>query len=179
MKPNLTDRTMPEGRWEFDEDVTDVFDNMLARSIPQYETMRELVLTLATSLASIDQAPIVLDLGCSRGESISELYGALSADASYVGIDSSKPMVEAARSRFENNDSVAIELADLRDGYPNVRATVTIAVLTLQFVPLEHRQRVVHDIFTHTRPGERSSWSRRCLARLRWLTERWSALTRR
>ena len=39
MKPNLTDRTMPEGRWEFDEDVTDVFDNMLARSIPQYETI--------------------------------------------------------------------------------------------------------------------------------------------
>ena len=32
--------------WQFDGSVTDVFDNMLSRSIPQYEVMREAVFEL-------------------------------------------------------------------------------------------------------------------------------------
>ena len=37
------DKTIPKGKWEFDKDVTKVFDNMLSRSIPQYNVMRDLV----------------------------------------------------------------------------------------------------------------------------------------
>ena len=31
----------PGARWEFDESVTSAFDDMLRRSIPQYEAMRD------------------------------------------------------------------------------------------------------------------------------------------
>ena len=34
------DKTMPKDKWEFDAEVTKVFDNMLDRSIPQYRVMR-------------------------------------------------------------------------------------------------------------------------------------------
>ena len=38
-------------RWQFDRDVTDIFlTNMLARSIPQYGTMRDLVFDLGATL---------------------------------------------------------------------------------------------------------------------------------
>lgn len=154
MEIELTDNTVPEGQWTFDdEDVTAVFDNMLARSIPQYPTMRELVFTIAVSFATRVPKPTVVDLGCSRGESIAALRVPLGSDAFFIGIDSSEPMLAAARTRFRGCDNVRIDHLDLRSGYPKAQASVTLAVLTLQFVPLEHRQRVVHDIFTHTRPG--------------------------
>ncbi len=39
---------VPSGqRWEFDTSVTTVFDDMLRRSIPQYEVMRHAVTELA------------------------------------------------------------------------------------------------------------------------------------
>ncbi len=37
------DHVIPEGKWEFDAQVTDVFDEMLRRSIPQYDVMRNAV----------------------------------------------------------------------------------------------------------------------------------------
>ena len=42
---------------------------------------------------------------------------------------------------------------DLRAGYPNVEATLTLSVLTLQFVPIEHRARIVREVYEHTAPG--------------------------
>src|SRR6185436_16243221 len=42
---------------------------------------------------------------------------------------------------------------DLREEYPPVRASLTLSVFTLQFVPIEHRQRVVQDVYDHTLPG--------------------------
>lgn len=37
----VKDETIPEGKWEFDGEVAAAFDDMLERSIPQYEVMRQ------------------------------------------------------------------------------------------------------------------------------------------
>ncbi len=42
---------------------------------------------------------------------------------------------------------------DLRREYPPVQASVTLCILTLQFVPIEYRQTVVKRIYDHTLPG--------------------------
>ena len=39
----MKDQVMPEGKWEFNQEVTDCFDEMLERSIPAYNDMRDLV----------------------------------------------------------------------------------------------------------------------------------------
>jgi tRNA (cmo5U34)-methyltransferase len=66
-------------------------------------------------------------------------------------------MLEAARARFVDQierGQVAILEHDLRRGYPDgLEASVTLAVLSLQFVPIEYRQRIVRDIYRATRPG--------------------------
>ena len=49
--------------------------------------------------------------------------------------------------------TVTLHDLDLRHAYPDVDATLTLAVLTLQFVPLDERERVVRDVYDHTRPG--------------------------
>ena len=48
---------------------------------------------------------------------------------------------------------VDIEDIDLRKDFPTVQASLTLSVLTLQFVPVEHRGRVVQNVFEHTVEG--------------------------
>lgn len=147
------DRVVPGERWAFDAEVTAAFDDMLARSIPQYPVMRELVTELAVSHALPGSA--VVDLGCSRGEALAPIVERVrNRGCSFIGVEVSEPMVAAAKERFVGRNDVWIERLDLRHEYPSrVPASVTLAVLTMQFVPLEHRLRVMRDAFRNTIPG--------------------------
>jgi tRNA (cmo5U34)-methyltransferase len=42
---------------------------------------------------------------------------------------------------------------DLRHEYPGVDASVVLSVLTLQFIPIEYRQKIVANIYDSLRPG--------------------------
>lgn len=145
---------MPAGKWAFDGDVTNVFDDMLERSIPQYQTMRQACFDLAYRYAQRDTT--ILDLGCSRGEAMAHLIDRLGVDNRFVGIDVSEPMLQAAKERFAGlikAGVVDIKSVDLRTDYPHVKASVTLCILTLQFTPIEYRLRIMQDIYDHTAPG--------------------------
>ena len=142
-----TDKTMPEGAWEFNQDVTDAFDDMLTRSIPDIDEMRRGVSALAAYYLPANGT--VLDIGCSRGSAIAHLLE-LRPDISAIGVEVSEPMLAAARERFRENDNVTILKHDLRDGLPNVKADVTLSILTLQFTPIEHRQNIMSSIRDRT-----------------------------
>lgn len=145
----------PDGQWSFDASVASVFDDMLARSIPQYRVMRDAV----TELASVYVQPNtwIVDLGCSRGESLAPLIERFGPANLYLGCDVSEPMLQAARERFEpiSESRVCIERRDLRlaNEYPDVEASVTLSILTLQFTPIEYRQQIVSRVYKHLCPG--------------------------
>jgi tRNA (cmo5U34)-methyltransferase len=144
----------PDERWSFDEEVTRVFDDMLERSIPQYETMRGLVFELGRSF--VQPGTHVVDLGCSHGEALAPFVEAFGASASYVGVEVSPPMLQAARQRFAREIQAGLVTLldlDLRRGYPDVEASLTLSVLTLQFTPIEHRPRIVQEAYDHTVAG--------------------------
>ncbi len=148
------DEVVPGPRWTFNGDVTASFDNMLERSIPQYETMRRACydLTLQHARPNTD----IVDLGCSRGEAMAPLVDKLGVHNRFLGIEVSPPMLDAARERFRgmiNAGVVEIRDFDLRTGYPPVASSVALSILTLQFVPIEYRQRIVRDVYKHTLEG--------------------------
>lgn len=154
MQSEKVDHVLPEGQWQFDAQVTEVFDNMLARSISQYGVMRKAVFDLACRY--VKPKTDIVDLGCSRGEAMAPLIDKFGAYNRYVGVEISKPMLEACRKRFEGwiaRDVCRIEELDLRKSYPPVVASVTLAVLTIQFTPIEYRLRIIRDAFKHTLPG--------------------------
>lgn len=153
-KDKAIDKTVPEGKWTFNGDVTEVFDDMLERSIPQYEVMRKSCIDIASCFVKPNTD--IVDLGCSRGEAIAELVRIFGAYNRFIGVEVSKPMLEASRKRFEgwiSNGIVNILDFDLRKGYPPVRASVTLAVLTIQFTPIEYRLRILSDIYKSTIEG--------------------------
>lgn len=158
MTANTSDTGYAPARWAFDDEVTRVFEDMLWRSIPGYAIMRQLCGKLAQRFARAGSPGTVVDLGCSRGGAIAELVAAEPPDSqtAYLGAEISKPMIEAARARFAGNSRVRIDQVDLRTGFPEVpreTCSVILAVLTLQFVPIEHRARVVRRAFEALSPG--------------------------
>ena len=142
-----TDQTTPEGPWEFDQSVTEVFDDMLTRSIPNIEDMRRGVTALATDF--LPEGGVVLDIGCSRGSALAHVIESR-PDVRAIGVEMSKPMIAAAREQFADNDNVTIIEHDLRNGLPDVYADVTLSILTLQFTPIEYRQRIMAAIKERT-----------------------------
>lgn len=144
----------PDGRWAFDESVTACFEDMLARSIPQYPVMRGLVTDLASRYRTKGTA--IVDLGCSRGDALAPLVDRFGAANHFVGIEVSPPMLQAARERFSgyiDSGVVSIENRDLRFDYPETAASVTLSILTLQFIPIEYRQTILARVFENTLPG--------------------------
>jgi tRNA (cmo5U34)-methyltransferase len=142
------------GRWKFDRHVTDVFENMLARSIPQYDTMRALVFDLGATL--VQPGTSIIDIGCSKGDALAPFVRQFGAANRYIGVELSEPMLEAARHRFANlidQGILDIRRLDLRTEYPPEKASLTLAVLTIQFTPVEYRQRIMQRVARQTLSG--------------------------
>lgn len=139
--------------WVFDSDVASHFDDMLARSIPDYETMREVVFRIGQEF--VQPGTDIVDLGCSRGEALRPFVEEFGAANRYAGVEVSEPMGEAFVQTFAGYPPQMIRLldTDLRKTYPFVDASLTLCVLTLMFVPINYRQRIVQKMFDHTRPG--------------------------
>ena len=154
MEMGERDQVMPEGQWKFNGEVTAVFDDMLARSIPQYEVMREAVFQAGRRFQQ-DNTDIV-DLGCSRGEAVAPFINEFGAHNTYWLCEVSEPMLAAATKRFQgyvDASIVKLRSEDLREWFPPTRASVILSVLTLMFVPIERRQRLIQDAYNHLVSG--------------------------
>lgn len=145
----MHDQTMPTSKWEFNNEVTAVFDDMLERSIPDYFGMRRTTTELA--LRFCQAGTYIVDLGCSRGAALKPIIEARGNLQNYIGIEVSEPMRSAAQKEIGKHTEI-VNL-DLRDVYPTVPASVTLSVLTLQFIPIEYRQRIIQDAFDNTISG--------------------------
>ena len=146
---------MPEGRWAFDIGVANVFEDMLERSIPQYETMRDAVSRLGVAYMRANTR--VVDLGCSEGGALASLSASVPAGEriEFIGYEMSEPMVERAEERFAEVDNVDIVRTDLRNALWNdpvildgrIECSVILSVLTLMFIPVEYRASVIEDCY--------------------------------
>lgn len=152
---SLKDETLPTGKWTFNDSVTEVFDDMLTRSIPQYEVMRQACFDVARSF--IKPGSTIVDVGCSRGDAIAQLVETFGGACHFVGLEISPPMLDASRQRFR--ELIAAGVVDIRAwdlrarDYPFEMVSLTQSVLTLQFTPIEYRQRIVSNIFNSLLPG--------------------------
>jgi tRNA (cmo5U34)-methyltransferase len=146
---------LPRGdRWAFDDSVTGVFADMLRRSIPQYEVMRQSVFDVGRRF--VRPSTQIVDLGCSRGDAMAPFVAAFGADNCHVGIDTSEPMLKSARERFAaeiGRGYVRLSGLDLRSAFPHGETSLTLCVLTLQFTPIEYRRQILRQVFRNTIPG--------------------------
>ena len=145
---------LPDGPWQFDERVVDVFDDMLCRSIPAHAQMRELCFQLGKEF--VQPGTAIVDLGCARGAGLEPFVRHFGKAINYLGVDLSLPMLAAARSRFAEIAAASngeFRQMDLTHDYPQARASLTLCVLTLQFLPVERRQQILSEALAQTCSG--------------------------
>ena len=121
--------------FSFNRGVAEVFDDMLDRSIPFYQTVIETTANMIRGLAAPESR--VYDLGCSTGSTLLQLSRLLpDMRLHFIGIDNAPAMLDKARRKaamfckdsvieFRNQD---ITSADLRD------ADIILCNYTMQFI---------------------------------------------
>ena len=125
--------------FEFNTEVTRVFNDMVRRSVPGYETIVELIGVIASSLREEIGHPLsCLDLGCSRGAVTQSLLTHLPNEPFQISaMDASPDMVSAAQQEISDT-RVSINLGDVRN---LEQSDVDLAVmnLVLQFIEPQER----------------------------------------
>ncbi len=143
MKDRIFAKTI-EKQFEFDDEVAAVFDDMLERSVPFYtEAMR---LTQEIALNRLDEGSLLYDLGCSTATLLLNIERMLCCDATLIGIDNSKAMLEHAAKKLAIYDSnIMLEEGDVLH-YRYQKADVIISNYTLQFIRPLQREKLVRTL---------------------------------
>lgn len=150
---------MPEkgsGTWVFDDQVTAVFDDMLNRSVPCYAHALSVFLrALRLKLHSSAHPHAVLDLGVSTAMYFRAIQAHFPTQTfQFCGVDCSEPMIQKAQ---ENHPAAIYHAATVEDYLASMTEgsqwDVVILSLTLQFMPIEHRQETLQKIYQHLKRG--------------------------
>jgi tRNA (cmo5U34)-methyltransferase len=121
-----------EKQFEFDQTVASVFDDMLERSIPFYETVERLIVDLI--LARERDGMRVVDLGSSTATFLLNLHSRMQTKLELVGIDNSEAMIERARQKADAfGAQIQLVLDDIVT-WDYTGTDVAVATYTLQFV---------------------------------------------
>ena len=153
-KDTLFTQTAMTEKFEFNESVARVFDDMLARSVPMYRECLETTVQWCVRFAR--KGSNIYDLGCSTGTFLSGLASRLPAhaDIRLIGVDNSAPMLKKARQKLAPSPlSWNLIEADLQSDFSLSNASVVVMNYTLQFIPPERRLEVVHKILEGLNPG--------------------------
>ena len=138
----------------FNEHVAEVFDDMLDRSIPFYQTVIELTASMIRQLASPGSK--VVDLGCSTGTTLlalSRLLGDM--DLHFTGFDNAPAMIEKAKrkaSMYGKNSVLDFHTKDITRADLH-HADIIICNYTMQFIRPLQRPTFVARLYEQLPPG--------------------------
>ncbi|HIP18797.1 MAG TPA: carboxy-S-adenosyl-L-methionine synthase CmoA [Sulfurovum sp.] len=134
-----------EKKFEFDEAVASVFDDMLSRSVPFYDEVRKLVIALI--LAEQKEGLKVLDLGSSTAKFLLDLHSKMEVKMQLKGLDNSQAMLDRAEQKCQAfGADIALELADMLS-YDYEDEDIIIANYTLQFIRPMQRIELVKKLY--------------------------------
>ncbi|MFT5550582.1 MAG: tRNA (cmo5U34)-methyltransferase [Candidatus Azotimanducaceae bacterium] len=135
--------------FEFDENVTQVFRDMISRSVPGYELLLRLIGLYASVFVTDKSA--VYDLGCSLGEaSLIVANQTNTIDCAIIAVDNSESMIKKCLDHpSQKIDWICsdIQQVDIKN------ASMVILNLTLQFIDPDERDELILKIYEGMQPG--------------------------
>jgi tRNA (cmo5U34)-methyltransferase len=135
-----------EKKFEFDEAVASVFDDMLSRSVPFYDDVRGLIISLI--LAQQSDGKSVLDLGSSTAKFLLDLHSKLDSKMKLKGLDNSQAMLDRATQKCHAfGADIELELADMLN-YEYKNEDIIVANYTLQFIRPMQRVELVKKLYS-------------------------------
>ncbi|HOP21662.1 MAG TPA: carboxy-S-adenosyl-L-methionine synthase CmoA [Gammaproteobacteria bacterium] len=138
----------------FDEQVAEVFSDMIQRSVPGYETILKSIAMFAMKYSQENSN--IYDLGCSLG-AVSVTIAKAIEKKNYTihAIDTSVSMIKRCQAivNKENLDEQIVVHQDDILNHKIENASVIVSNFTLQFLPQNQRQKVIENIFSGLNNG--------------------------
>ena len=150
MKDNLFNETH-QGKFTFNEDVANVFDDMLNRSIPFYADSLKLNAKILSQY--IKDGDSIYDIGSSTLNFLLYFEQNFKTKANLVGIDNSKSMIKKATSKIKAyNSKIRLISGDITRLNLDLSQAI-ISNYTLQFIHQDKRELVIQKIFNSLNKG--------------------------
>lgn len=140
--------------FSFDQQVVNVFPDMIKRSVPGYTTIITMIGTLAERYAT--SGSLCFDLGCSLGAaSLAMRHRIQAADCRIIGVDNSQAMIDRCREVFAaDGGEVPVELVcDDLENVDIANASMVVLNFTLQFIHPGRRDAILQKIYDGLNPG--------------------------
>lgn len=141
----------------FNEDVVNVFPDMIKRSVPGYPTIVENIGVIAAQYAQPHS--LLYDLGCSLGAVTQALRRHVKqSDCHILAVDNSQPMVQRCQEYLIAQDAMYQELLPTQVEQADITTldwqpcSVVTMNFTLQFIQPEKRLSVLENIHNNLHP---------------------------
>ena len=152
MRDNLFNKQSDIADFRFDQDVVKVFDDMVRRSVPGYDSMIQMIGLIARMYGQDNTN--YYDLGSSTGAiTLSIALNNKSKNNQFFAIDNSKEMVEQCEKNLHNKvDNLKAICDDINQVKIN-SASIVVLNLTLQFIDVNLRSNLIKKIYDGLEPG--------------------------
>ena len=152
MRDNLFNKQSDIADFRFDQDVDKVFDDMVRRSVPGYDSMIQMIGLIARMYGQDNTN--YYDLGSSTGAiTLSIALNNKSKNNQFFAIDNSKEMVEQCEKNLHNKvDNLQAICDDINKVKIN-SASIVVLNLTLQFIDVNLRSNLIKKIYDGLEPG--------------------------
>jgi tRNA (cmo5U34)-methyltransferase len=127
-------------RFAFDQQVVDVFPDMIKRSVPGYATIINMIGNLAGIYTKANTH--CYDLGCSLGAAtLAMRHGIRNSDCKIIGVDNSQAMIDRCQQLIAaDTTDVKVELINTNIQDIDIQnASMAVLNFTLQFIAIEQR----------------------------------------
>jgi tRNA (cmo5U34)-methyltransferase len=148
----MTQTIYPLAQWQFNQDVSHVFDNHVRQSVPHYESLQQLITQLSDFF--VQPNSVVYDIGCATGETIYHLNQRHKGKrATFIGIDDSESMLLKAIEKNKEHENIQFVHQAIEHFPFEHKSSLILSVLTIQFIPMEQRKQVIQSVYDSLNKG--------------------------
>ena len=152
MRDNLFNKQSDITDFRFDQDVVKVFDDMVRRSVPGYDSMIQMIGLIARMYGQDNTN--YYDLGSSTGAiTLSIALNNKSKNNQFLAIDNSEEMVEQCKKNLQNKIANLQVVCDDINQVKIQNASIVVLNLTLQFIDVNLRSNLINKIYDGLEPG--------------------------
>ena len=152
MRDNLFDKQTDIADFQFDQEVVKVFDDMVRRSVPGYDSMIQMIGLIARMYGQDNTN--YYDLGSSTGAiTLSIALNNKSKNNQFLAIDNSEEMVEQCKKNLQNKIANLQVVCDDINQVKIQNASIVVLNLTLQFIDVNLRSNLINKIYDGLKPG--------------------------
>lgn len=132
----------------FDSSVSEVFDDMIDRSVPGYRTLLANIGPIASTFITANSN--CYDLGCSHGAGSLTIFKSLNVkNVTIFAVDNANAMINQCE-RMIKDENAASRIKTLQASIQDTEinnASFVLLNLTLQFIPIDYRDEVIQKIY--------------------------------